>query len=333
MNYKEQKKNLLFIESFLLPKSLIYKAQEKGYGTFVLSSNDVYLNKGGKNTMNSSTFFQVDDFNEKSVLTLAKQVNQKFFIHGVIPEYSRYNLLSAKIAYHLKKTGLNPETALKMESYHFVPYTLQLNQKEPKIAPQHYRVDGFIKNKTVYILSFTEKILSPEPAHPERGYIIRAELEPTLSLNILTCLENFSSAFKIDHGFFSAKVKVTSQEITLLKFKMNIAKKNLSALISRVTGIDYYLTIYKFFSSQPFSCQKEKKLNVAVLFFYKNFMKKRKLMQTLKDLSQQSHVLEMREYAQDQSSVLSKEKEGHVILIHEDYKTLTQHVQEIVEQS
>lgn len=336
MSYKTRKKNLLFIEPYMSSQSFIYDAQMNGYGTFVLSNNDAYLSLPKKNFMVASTFFQVDTLNEQSVLNLIKQINQKFEINGVIPEYNYYNLLSAKIAHYLKKPGLTPQAACKIQEYNFLPNNLEIKGITKECGnEEEYRVDGLVSKKNVYIFSVTERFLLDELENREGGYIIRSEIDSLFLGKIIDCLQRVASISKLGHGFFHAKIKWTEGEVTLLRFKMEFAQKYMPKLVSHATGISYNHTVYKLFSSQPLSLHQVKKLNVGIIFFYKKFMRAKQIMQYLENLAQNACVIEIKEYdkgnALDQR--LSLEHKGHVILIHEDYGILKDHIEKILIQS
>lgn len=338
MVYKMRMKNLLFIEPFLSSQSFIYDAQMHGYGTFVLSNNDTYLKLPKENFVSACTFFQVDTSNEQSVFSIVRQINQKFVISGIIPEYVDYNLLSAKIAHQLKKPGLTPQAASKIQGPNFLANILQIEKKIKVFKnEQEYRVDGLVYNKNVCIFSLTEDFLLAGLENREEGYIVRAAIDPLFSKKIIDCLQKVIGASKLEYGFFYAKIKHRTNEIILLKFEMGFAQHHMPKLISHATGVDYNHTIYKLFSSQPLSLHKGKKSNVGIIFFCKKFMRKKEVKRSLETLAQNVSVIEIQEYDQittcNQEVSQGMQTEGHVILMHEDYGTLKNHMQKILTKS
>lgn len=333
MDYKTAKKNLLFIEPFMSSKSFIYDAQVNGYGTFILSDNDSYLHIPKENSKVSSIFFQVDTCDEQSVLSILKQINQKFAIHGIVPEYDKYNLLSAKIAYHFKKPGLNPQAVHEIQKDKFLSNRSSI-EKERKYFEhkEEYRIDGLVNKKNVYILSVTEKLFFTELENSEEVYIVRAEIDPLIFRKITDFLQKVTSDLKVDYGFFYAQINHQDREIILLKFKMGFAKKHMSKLISHATGIAYNHLVYKLFSSQSLSLHTGKKLNVGIIFFYKNFMRGKAVKQLLEDKN--GCVIEIKDYDQvsifDHSLSQKNSYKGYVLLKHEDYGILKDHIEKIL---
>lgn len=356
MIYQFMSKNLLFIEPFLSYQSLIYKANQQGYQTFVISENDQYLRLSKDHFMSSSVFFQIDTQNEEAVLSLVKQISEKFNIDGIIPQYEFYGSLSAKIATYLKKPGLRSEISFETHPKDFLNIECRkknesyLPTKEPvltstykpstqyetliknKIYDQEYDVEGLIKNRTLYIISFTEKLKSPEQDKIELGYIVRSEIEPMYFKTIEYYLQKYIDDFKLDYGFFCAKIKISAIGPVLLDFKMNIAKYIISKLINYATGIDYYDNVLKFFSNQPLTFYRTKNLNVGIIFFYNNLAKEYGVNFFFKTILKNKFIVELKKYFKDDQHLQispAKTKIGHAILIHQDYNILNYHMKKI----
>lgn len=326
MGYRAVEKNLLFIEPFLSSATFLYDAQMNGYGTFVLSDNNSCLRAPKENFRGGIRFFQVDTLNEQSVLSIVKQINQKFTIHGIIPEYSVYDRLSAKIAHYLKKPGVSLQAMKDMRRN-----KLFLNDKAKSETKNEYRIDGLINNNKMFLFSVTEKIFLTELKHKEEGYIIRADIDPIELERMMNCLQNVISNLKIGYGFFYAHINQKNGEVILLNFKLGFAETYMSKLISYVIGIPYNSLIYKLFSSQPLSLHAGKKSNVGIIFFYRKLMKEKKIKEIL---SPHGFLIEIKEYVKEQVSDQSFSEDisckAYVILKHENYVILKERMEKIL---
>ena len=231
--------------------------------------------------------------------------------------------------------GFGPQSASMIQRFGLLSKNLEIAKTVKKCEnEQEYRIDGLVNNKCVYIFSLTEKFLLYGLENREDGYIVRPEIDPLFSGRITKCLQKVTSSSKVEYGFFRAKIIRRENEAILLKFEMGFAQKYMPKLISYATGFDYNHTIFKLFSSQPLSLHKGKKLNVGIIFFYKNFMLEKEVRLFLETLAQNACVIEMKEYDQESNGnhglAMKKQYNGHVILIHKDYGILKSHMQKIL---
>lgn len=323
-------KVLLFIEPYLSSQPYVRQAQIKGYKTFIISANDTYLNLPNNDFMNSSAFFQVDTHNEEAVLNLVTQLAQRFNIEGVISGYDYYGPLTAKIASYLKKPGLRIEIAFNIRIKN-TSHNTHFLQEEKK--SKEYSLEGMIKNQIVYIFIFTKNLFLTESNPIDLGYIVQSKINQSCYKIIKSYLQDVISTSKLDYGFFQATVRMSDMGPSLSNFTMRLAKDFMPKLINYATGIDYYDKVFELFSNQPVFFHRTKTLNAGIIFFYKKSMKKKMLTQYMRELSQNPVVLEVKEYSmtEEETQQLSDEtkKMGHAILIHQDYKILEQHMQEI----
>ena len=177
-------KNFLFIEPCLSSQYFIHQARLKGYGTFIISENDIFLNLSKENIKAASAFFQLDTHNQEAVLNLVQQLSEKFKIDGVIPGNEDYGPLTANVAACLKKPGLKPEIECKIYRNELLEAVIKKenlslsNMELNKDVPhQEYNVEGLIKNKTIHIFGIAEKLFFPERDNHYFDCIMQSEVD------------------------------------------------------------------------------------------------------------------------------------------------------------
>lgn len=257
MLHCEKRQILLFIEPLLSFQFFIYNAQTKGYRTFIISKNDRYLREAKGILDRNLSFFQVDTSNDEKLVNFAAYLAQEFDIAGIIPEYTSHGITTAKISTFLRKPGLTPSVAAKIENMTFPP--------EKEFA-QPYYLDGLIKNNLAHILAISNRTLSLDSENLSFGHTFQEDIDLTILNNVRVCLQYFVSTHEISCGAFHAVVTDDGKESTLLHFRMRFADPFVAKLLYRAAGIDYYDKVFKLFADQPLLFNSASKRNGGIVF-------------------------------------------------------------------
>lgn len=201
---------------------------------------------------------------------------------------------------------------------------------EEYIHGVEYSFEGFSKEKSVHIVSMTEKLLSAEE---NVGHIVHSEINPDLLVIVKRCLTEIISAFGLTYGFFQVHIRLSEKGPVLMNIGMGLAEDGIPQLIGYATGIDYYNNVLKLLSGQPLSLHKTQNMNAGLTFFYHPALNATRTNQYFDRLLTNPHVRETKAYVQEENEIsnipLEKYKVGHAVLLHEDYETLKQYMMEM----
>lgn len=264
-----------------------------------------------------------------------EKVAQHITFPWILKSIHRTLSLKSKKVYTIDEANLAFETIIKnsIENQYLKNGILV----EQYIEGPEYNIEGLINNGVFHLLSLNEKLFLSEQSFPERGHIVRSDIDPICSKKIACYFQKIISGLKLDYGSFFSKIRFSEKGFVLLNFKMNIANNIFSNLINCANKNDYYKNIFELFSGQPITFPRTTKSNAGILFFYQKDGKKKNFKSYLKMLSKKPLVLEMREYCKEdidfEELSTGIQKIGHVILVHQDYEILKHHIKKIIKSS
>lgn len=182
---------------------------------------------------------------------------------------------------------------------------------EEDIPGKDYTILGFVQNMSPLLISLAEPVLF-KGNHGLDGHLIRSDMDSDLMTMLELYLQKVITALALSYGPFQANVRLSEKGPLLLDITMSLGDPSMLKLIAYATGIDCYDNTLKLLSSQSLSLQKTHHLNAGIVVFNKPMCRD--------TLLKNPHVKEVTVLNQERSSA---------ILLHEDYDTLKQQIDNI----
>jgi biotin carboxylase len=124
----------------------------------------------------------------------------------------------------VEEMGHSPRQGIMLEEY---------------IGGKEFSVEGYVDHtSTVYILSITEKFLTPEPNFIEIGHIVKADIDPVIAQQISDYVQAIAKELKVKLGVIHWELKVDDTGPVLIEAAVRPGGGNIITLVKLTTGVD-----------------------------------------------------------------------------------------------